>query len=464
VYFSYYAWKNAFASVCAAIFMMAVMQHPDIISDFKSIGGIPGLNLWNVLMANCVLGWMRERRMYGLRWDAPRAVQSLLIAYIAILLISSFRLLANLPRGFYAVDVISENIINTVKWVVPAILLFDSARTRKRIIIGSGMIIIVYFLLALQVIKHVPLRYAVTDEFQLIAAKMVQNSTGYNRVTLSMMLSGASWAALAMLPLARNRKQKWVVLAVAGAITLGQALTGGRSGYLSWGAVGLILTVAKWRKFLPVIPGVVIAVCIFLPGVRDRMLQGIAGDDKGNTYEATSGRNIAWPYVIEKIRQNPIFGFGCEAMTTTGLFTRILFDTEGGESFPHPHNAYLEILLNCGLIGFFVVVPFYLIVVKRAFSLFLDRGDPLFEVIGGMCCALVAALLVGSMGGQTFYPREGSVGMWAAIGLLIRLSVQREYALSNGTPLMDDDLEEEPAIDIDEEPSAQRLKPVFGNR
>ena len=49
---------------------------------------------------------------------------------------------------------------------------------------------------------------------------------------------------------------------------------------------------------------------------------------------------------------------------------------------------------------------------------------------GGVCLALVLALLIAAIGSQTFYPREGSVGMWAAIGLMLRMSVQRERATS----------------------------------
>jgi len=39
------------------------------------------------------------------------------------------------------------------------------------------------------------------------------------------------------------------------------------------------------------------------------------------------------------------------------------------------------------------------------------------------------------MGSQTFYPREGSVGMWAAIGLLLRVWVERKKSRMTGEPL-----------------------------
>ena len=102
-------------------------------------------------------------------------------------------------------------------------------------------------------------------------------------------------------------------------------------------------------------------------------------------------------------------------MRRTGLATFLL--EELGESFPHPHNAYLEWLLDNGVVGFVLMMPFYVVVLALSTSLLRDSRSPVFVAAGGAALALVLALLVGSVGSQTFYPREGAVGMWAAIGL-----------------------------------------------
>jgi O-antigen ligase len=316
-----------------------------------------------------------------------------------------------------------------------------------------AVILLLYFLLAIQVIRWVPLSTAMSGGgVNSRAYKMIQNEIGYNRVTLSMMLSGASWAALCCLVLAETRRQRLILLGMAAAMFLGQALTGGRTGYVSWLAVGLGLSLLRWRRLLLVIPVVIMIVFTFLPGVRDRLLQGFVGGTRGNVivqndeYEITSGRNLAWPLVIDKIKENPIFGYGREAMTTTGTAGRLR--SELAESFPHPHNAYLEVLLDNGLIGFFCIIPFYLAMLWHATRLLLDRENPLCTAVGGVACALVFALLVGAMGGQTFYPREGSVGMWVAMFVMLRVSVERKRAWETGLPLFaegdEDALELEP--------------------
>jgi O-antigen ligase len=146
-----------------------------------------------------------------------------------------------------------------------------------------------------------------------------------------------------------------------------------------------------------------------------------------DAYTITAGRTLIWPYVVAKIKEAPAFGYGREAMKRTGLADFLLH--EMGEVFPHPHNAYLQWLLDNGLVGFLLVMPFYVLMIALSFSLFRDSRSPVFVAAGGAALALLLALLIGSMGSQTFYPREGAVGMWAAFGLMLRVTTERKRAL-----------------------------------
>ena len=131
-----------------------------------------------------------------------------------------------------------------------------------------------------------------------------------------------------------------------------------------------------------------------------------------------------WPYVIDKIKKSPIIGYGRLAMVRTGLSDRL--EGQVGEGYGHPHNAYLEILLDDGIIGFLCVMPIYFIIIRRSFSLFVTKQDTICEAAGGVALALFLALVFAAMGAQTFYPREGVLGMWAAAGVALRVWVERE--------------------------------------
>ena len=302
-------------------------------------------------------------------------------------------------------------------------------------------LLLVYFLLAVQVIKWMPLSSITAgEELSERSLKILMNEIGYHRVNLSMMLAGASWAVFASREFIGDKRVRWMLLASV-IIFFAQMLTGGRMGYFTWAVVGLVLLWSRWRRYLLLAPIVVAGVLFLVPGAWERMSQGFGEEpaqessrfekmgyeqnDGPDTYSITSGRNVAWPLVINKIKESPLTGYGKEAMVQTGLTHYLL--TEYGELFPHPHNAYLQLLLDNGILAALCILLFYVLMTKYSYSLFRDSRSSEFIAAGGCCLALLLALLVASMGSQTFYPREGAVGMWCAIGLMLRVYVQRNH-------------------------------------
>jgi O-antigen ligase len=447
-----YAFRDWYVSLCGLIALLAVIEHPDMP---KTLFGIQGLNPWNLLLVVVLLGWLVGRRRERLAWDMPAWAATMLLLYLAVVLVGFARMMADRQ---YLEDgpayLVSEHLVNTVKWVIPAIMLYDGCRTRRRFLLGLGATLAIYFLLGLLVIKWMPASSIGSGEaLSARSLKILSNEIGYHRVNLSVMLAGASWAILAARGLVRGRPLRLLVSAAALAVVYAQALTGGRTGYGTWMTIGLVLAALRWRRYLLAIPIVVIAVVTFLPAARDRMLEGFTAEshdssaylqnqnrdrnpDEPDDYTITAGRTLIWPFVLEKIRKAPFFGYGREAMKRTGLSAFLL--QELGESFPHPHNAYLQWLLDNGIVGFVVVIPFYLTVVVVSASLFRDSRNEVFVAAGGAALALVLALLLGAFGSQTFYPREGAAGMWAAIALMLRAASERTRAvrLGQGRPVI----------------------------
>jgi len=439
-----YAWGDWYKSLCGLILLMAVVEHPDFP---KSMLGIQGLNLLNVLLLFVVLSWFRNRSHEGLSWDMPRHVSILLLIYLAVVLVSFFRMMTDAEFRAHSATgaLVSEYLVNSVKWVVPGLLLFDGCRSRSRFTLALLSLLGLYLLLGAQVIRWIPPGAAVSgQELSARSLKILVNEVGFHRVNLSMMLSGASWACVAAAPLFESGKHRFLVFAGFLVLVYAQALTAGRMGYATWAAVGLFLAFLRWRKVLLLVPLVILAVFAVVPGVSERLTQGFSpgsgasgpviaeshafDTDGPDLYTVTAGRNIAWHFIVDKIGESPVLGFGRLAMQRTGL-ARMLWE-EYGESFPHPHNAYLEMLLDNGGLGFLLVLPFYAAILWHGISLFRDSRSPVFVTSGGVAIALVLALLVASMGSQTFYPREGSVGMWCSIGLMLRVYVERSRGFS----------------------------------
>ena len=441
-FFAAYAFRDWFRSLCALILLMAVIEHPDMP---KTIMGIQGFNPWNLLLVAVVAGWAAHRRQEDLTWDLPRPIAVLLGAYLSVVVIGFVRMIMN-PDYLDAsvLSLTSEHLVNTVKWVIPGLLLYDGCRSAARFRLAVATVLGVYLLLGLQVIKWMPLSAAIDgDSLSTRSLKILVNEVGYHRVNISAMLAGATWSVFAARALAGDRRERVMIILASGVLLFAQALTAGRAGYATSVAVGLTLCLLKWRRYLLLIPVLVMGLLVVAPGVAQRFTEGFTADTVSaptrirqlhanatgpDLYTITAGRNIIWPFVVAKIAQAPWIGYGRLAMVRTGLTSYL--STELDEGFSHPHNAYLELLLDNGIVGFVLIMPFYLLITWYAYGLFKDRRSAVFEGIGGATLAFVLALLIASMGSQSFYPREGWVGMWCLIFLMLRVRTQRDSALA----------------------------------
>lgn len=422
---SIYAWKDWFKSLCGLILLMAVIEHE---SMPKSILGIQGFNVWNILFLVIFLAWFVSRHHEGLTWDMPRHISVLLLMYLGVILVGVLRTALDRSHieGYPFQRLISEELINSVKWALPGILLFDGCRTRKQVIMVIVCLLVTYFLIAVQVVRRIP-PGAVLSGDAINLSRNVCSDIGYSAVDMSVFLAGAFWAILAALPLFRRKKYKAPALAAAGLVVFGQALTGGRAGYIAWGAIGLTLCLLKWRKYLLLAPVVVILLPIAFPGAVDRMLTGfgetdVAGQNKTDDNAVTSGRTIIWPYVIDKIGESPLIGYGRLAMSRTGLVGSIEA-AHPGIGAAQPHNMYLETLLDNGILGSLPIFLFWGIVVLYSGILFRSNNR-LCSAVGGLALSLILAQLFAGVGSQHFYPEESTLGMWVAMFLALRVYVE----------------------------------------
>ncbi|MFC1793345.1 O-antigen ligase family protein, partial [Planctomycetota bacterium] len=367
-----YAWKDWFKSLCGLILMMAIIEHEDMP---KAMFGIQGFNMWNLLFLGIFLAWLVNRRREGLTWDMPRHINVLLLLQLVIILIGFGRLIldpAELSRTYGLRSLISERLLNTIKWVLPGVLLFDGCRTRHRLILAIVCLLGLYFFVAAQLIWRIPASVALEPETYQSAHIRLRfcQELGYSAATLSTMVAGASWAILASNQLIHRKKFKALLLGVAGMVLFSQSLTGGRGGYLAWGVVGLLLCTVKWRKYLVLFPIALVGLSLILPGVVDRLSFGlyqvnITGESKLDRRAKdilSSGRTEFWPVVIDKIWESPLFGYGREGMSSSGAQENLL--AEFGDSYDagHPHNMYLQWILDNGIVGFVPIVLFYGIV------------------------------------------------------------------------------------------------------
>src|SRR5581483_7532514 len=273
-----YTWKDWYGGLCGLILLVAVIQHPDMP---KSIAGIQGLNPWNILFVCVVCSWLKNRKVEHLTWDMPSHVTWLLLAYLSVVAVGTGRLLADHSAVSPTLTpLISEQVVNTIKWPIVGILLFSGCRSRLRFTTALTVILAVYFLIGLQVIRWMPFSEIANagDDLAARSLKILSNEVGYHRVNLSMMLAGAFWAMWVVSHTRIAWLSPWLLTVVSLITFYAQALTAGRMGYVTWVVLGFFLSVIRWRKYLiaaPVlIPLIIFIVVTVTPGVAERLLQG----------------------------------------------------------------------------------------------------------------------------------------------------------------------------------------------
>ncbi len=429
---SIYAWRNWFNALCGLIVMMAVIAHPSMPTNTM---GIQGLNPWNVLFLNVSLSWWFSRGRERLTWDAPSHVNFLLLGYLGVFLLAFVRMFFDRGRlsvyGLGPVDLISDQFINTLKWAIPGLLLFHGCRTQKRVKTAIVSICLLYFLLAFQVIKYLPMS-TITGGAGMRGRDTLAETVGMGPGLLGKVFAGGAWAALGGSLLFKRKLHRALLFAAFFAITLGQAFVGSRSGFVAWGVVGFAMCALRWWRWLLAGPVVLILFVFLFPAASDRLRMGFGTTDVTgeSEYLITSGRNLIWPHVLKKISDSPIIGYGKDAMRRTGLTETLRAYAGEGEAVAHSHNAYLDMLLETGVVGLSVVMGFYGVVVFRSAQLFRIRDNPICAAAGGLAFAIIVSHLVAGIGSQSFFPKEGDFGIWCAIGLILRVSCDLARARS----------------------------------
>lgn len=424
---SIYAWKDWFKSLCGLILLMAIISHGDMPTK---LFGIQGLNPWNFLFTIIFLAWAASRSRQGLVWDMPRHISILLLLYLGVVVIGVLR--AALDPGHFKdyplIGLLSEELINTIKWVLPALLLFDGCRTRSQVLLALVCLLAMYFLLAIQVVRCMPPEAVLSDSGLIDhARRKLDELVGYAATDLSVVLAGGCWGMLAVVPLILKWRYKLMLVGAAAIVAFGMALTGGRGGYVAWGFVGLVFCLIKWRKLLLLAPVAMMLLPIILPGATARMFEGfgmtnVEGQKTVDEDKLTSGRLMFWPYVIDKIGESPWIGYGRLAMRRTGLYDHIEAE-HPGTGAPHPHNMYLETLLDNGILGSIPIMSLFALMVIYSARLFRS-SNRLFSAVGGLSLALILSSLFAGLTGQHVYPQEHTLAIWAAFFLSLRVYVE----------------------------------------
>lgn len=440
-----YSFKDWYKALCFSFPLLAIIERPDMPKSFLGIGG---LSPFNIVLLVLLAGWFLQKTKENIKWPDTPFINKFLVVYMIIVFLTSVRMLLDYS-GFVAFavdlnwplitkgDLIKDDFINAIKFMIPGLLLAHGTTSKERAHLAINCILITNVLFMIQItIKMLPVLVS-GEDVATRSFRVLNRDIGYFRGELAPLMASAAWAFMVV---RTNRLNTKINLAGFMWGTLAVVLTGGRGGAMAWAACGLVFGFLRWRKILILGPLVVLLVVSFVPSITDRYSEGFTEDthekavekrgldtvdEEGrDLYAISSGRVVVWPRVMQYIKDAPFFGYGRKAMVREGVNQSLVADGTfilGDPMFMHPHNAYLEQLLDNGIIGGLPVIGFFLALGWMALKRVRDKSlmGTTDYAIASLVLAYLIVQLSHSITADSFYPKQVHMFMWCAIGLFI---------------------------------------------
>jgi O-antigen ligase len=218
----------------------------------------------------------------------------------------------------------------------------------------------------------------------------------------------------------KESKLKFALFASMVPVVVALMLTFSRGAFLGFIVVNVLFLL--WRRNLKtLIFGALLAAAVLLllpSAVYDRVTTGFGHGFGSGTNMISAGRiEYLWLPLLPDVPRSPIYGHGLGSMLwsdamRTGAGVTIL-------AAGHPHNAYLQALLDMGAAGLILVCAYFVHVWKglRALSVDPDLSPTLRGFYLGAAAGLVA-LSISYLTDSSLLPRAEQTFLWLAIGMM----------------------------------------------
>jgi O-antigen ligase len=214
------------------------------------------------------------------------------------------------------------------------------------------------------------------------------------------------------------------LLASMGVVVVALILTFSRGSFLGFTLVNVLFLLWRRSARALILFGLLGTVALFaLPeAVYDRITTGFGGgpgsEFEGGADAISAGRvGLLWIPLLPDVLRSPIYGHGLgsilwsEAMRR-GAGVTIL-------AVGHPHNAYLQALLDMGIVGLVLVCAYFAHVWKGFRTLSADPAlSPTLRGFYLGAAAGLASLLTSYVTDSSLLPKPEQVFLWLAIGMM----------------------------------------------
>lgn len=388
----------------------------------RGIGGITGLNPMNMVLGATLVSYLIRGK--NLAHFVPKPLFWLYLVPVAIAAMLGTRHLDDIYPLFWELEVIHftdalgylrDVALKPTLIVIAALLIGQAVAQSKRVENFLVPVIASVWVMSLMLISFVAASGLSLGELALTTQRGFLSAVGMHANDLGRLYAVAYGLLLFTWGETKDLRLKTVLLATMGVLTLALLFTFSRGAFIGWIMVNVLFLVwkfnAKTLGLAIIAGGVGLA---FMPGaVISRMSLGLIGGTDVNALSAGRVEEI-WAPMLPEILSSPPWGNGLDSM----MWAHAVW-AETSLAVTHPHNAYIQAVLDMGVIGLALLLVFYWTVYRNLKN--LGSNAYLSPTMRGFYQGAVAGLLcfvVTGFAGSSLRAVAEFSFLWIAIGMM----------------------------------------------
>jgi hypothetical protein len=214
---------------------------------------------------------------------------------------------------------------------------------------------------------------------------------------------------------------KTLMLFAMGVVVLALLLTFSRGAFFGFILVNVVYLLSRRSKKTLLLAAVLIPVGLwFMPGaVVDRVTMGW---EEGATTMSAGRIDEIWTPLLPELFTSPIWGNGLGYVMWSPPMVAGMMPSVG-----HPHNAFMELILDVGFVGLFLVLAYWFVTWRDFRRLAKDeRLAPELQGFFEGAAAGLLAFVVAGVAGSSLAPAPEQAFLWLAVGMMY--GVRRKLA------------------------------------
>ncbi|HEX5802002.1 MAG TPA: O-antigen ligase family protein, partial [Azospira sp.] len=389
----------------------------------RSIGGITGLNPINLLIAGTfAASWLRHGAADG---RPPLPPAPLVWCYVLPIVLAGLagsqhlgsvtpELIALIPLDFNSVGNYLLNILVKPLLLVVFALLVAAAAARSR----RPERLLVPMLASIAAMCLISIAFAVTsglslDQMASSGARMFLSPLGLHANDLGRLYAIAYALMLYTCAATRDNGLRLALVAGMALVVAALVLTFSRGAFFGFVVVnGLFLLSRRNAGTFLLAAAALAGLVLLLPGA---VFERVASGWGGGLNALSAGRvDEIWLPLLPELLRSPLIGNGLASIAWSDAMRSGLMQTVG-----HAHNAYLNLLLDMGLLGLGLIGAYFVHVWRGFRRLAVDPAiaPTLQGFYAGAAAGLISFLLAGFFG-SSLTPCLEQIFLWFAIGMM----------------------------------------------